>query len=90
MFTPDISLPALRGMRESRGRVVYSRYGFTDAYNPGNGWVSPDATGLGIGISMLAAENLRSGRLWEWFMAGPEVRQAMALVNLRAPVSAAA
>jgi hypothetical protein len=90
MFTPDISLPALRAMREGKGRLVYNRYGFTDAFNPGNGWVSPDATGLGIGISMLAAENLRTGRLWQWFMAGAEVQKAMDLVNLRASASAAA
>jgi hypothetical protein len=85
MFTPDISLAALRAMKERHGRTVYDRYGFTDAFNPGTGWISPDATGLGLGISLLAAENLRTGKPWQWSMAGRELNRAMALVRLQAP-----
>src|SRR5260370_26535685 len=34
MFTPDISIPTLRAMRDHFGDRVYRKYGFVDAYNP--------------------------------------------------------
>jgi hypothetical protein len=82
MFTPDICLPALRAMRQRYGDTICCRYGFTDSFNPNTGWVSPDVTGLNLGITLLASENLRSGKLWRWFMANPEPRRAMALAAL--------
>ncbi|MDQ1523788.1 MAG: hypothetical protein QOE47_1712, partial [Pyrinomonadaceae bacterium] len=57
MFTPDISVPALRAMREQFGASVYGRYGFADAFNPNNGWVNPDVIGINLGIMLLSAEN---------------------------------
>jgi hypothetical protein len=83
MFAPEICLPALRAMRARYGQSIYGRYGFTDAFNPGTGWVSPDATGLGLGIALLSAENLRTGRPWQCFMAGPEIQPAMDRIDLR-------
>ena len=69
MFTPDITLPALRDMRDGFGDRIYGRYGFADAFHPTDGWVNPDVIGIDLGISLLSAENLRSGRVWQWFMA---------------------
>lgn len=83
MFTPDICLRALRAMRRRYGDAIYGRYGFADAFNPGTGWVSPDVTGLSVGIALLAAENLRSGKPWRWFNEAPELRRAMALASLQ-------
>ena len=34
MFTPDISIPALKAMQEHFGDRVFGRYGFVDGYNP--------------------------------------------------------
>ena len=34
MFTPEISVAALRTMREKYGDRVYGKYGFVDAFNP--------------------------------------------------------
>ena len=34
MFTPEISLAALREMKSRFGDKIYGRYGFTDAFNP--------------------------------------------------------
>jgi hypothetical protein len=34
-------------------------------------------------MTLLAAENLRTGNLWKWFMANPEPRKAMELADLR-------
>jgi hypothetical protein len=66
-------------MKVSFGDKIYGRYGFTDAFHPTNGWVSPDVLGLDIGITLLAAENLRTGNVWKWFMRSHEVLKAMEL-----------
>jgi hypothetical protein len=53
-----------------------------------NGWTDPDVIGIDVGITLLAAENARTGRVWTWFMANPELRKAMDLAGL-APEGAA-
>ena len=83
MFTPDISLPALRALKEKFGARVYGRYGFTDAFNPNNEWTSPDVIGIDQGITLLAAENLRDGLVWRHFMKNVEIHRALRLVGLR-------
>lgn len=83
MFTPDISLPALRAMKEKYGERIYGRYGFADAFNPNNGWVDPDVIGIDVGITLLSAENLRSENVWRWFMLNPEIPRAMDAVGLQ-------
>jgi hypothetical protein len=82
MLTPDIALPALEAMKKQFGDKIWDRYGFTDAFNPNNGWVSPDVIGIDVGITLLSAENLRSGFVWKWFMKNPEIQRAMDLAGL--------
>jgi hypothetical protein len=81
MFTPDISIPALRAMYERFGKRIYGRYGFADAFNPNTGWVDRDVISINLGIILLSAENLRSGNVWGWFMRNPEITQAMSLIG---------
>jgi beta-glucosidase len=83
MFTPDISLAALKEMKARFGDKIYGRYGFADAFNPQTGWVNADVIGIDLGITLLSAENLRSGKIWYWFMLNPEIRKAMDAVGLR-------
>jgi predicted esterase len=77
MFTPELALPALQAMRARFGDRVYGRYGFADAFHPTAGWTGPDVIGIDLGITLLSAENLRTGRVWRWFMANPEIRTAL-------------
>lgn len=77
MLTPDIALPALVTMKARWGAKIYGRYGFADAFNPKTGWVDPDVLGIDLGIMLLSAENLRTGRVWDWTMASPELRAAL-------------
>lgn len=77
MFTPDISLPVLQNMKTQYGDKIYGRYGFADAFNPHNGWVDQDVIGIDLGITVLSTENLRSGKVWYWFMQEPAIRTAM-------------
>jgi hypothetical protein len=91
MFTPDISLPALRAMQEKFGgsdKKIWGRYGFVDSFNPNNGWVNPDVIGIDVGITLLSAENLRSGNVWRWFMRNAEIPRAMRMVGLVKATSA--
>jgi hypothetical protein len=83
MFTPDISLPALRTMRAQFGATIYGRYGFTDAFNPTTGWIDPDVIGIDLGITLLSAENLRTGNVWRWFMRNAEISRALRRAGLR-------
>jgi hypothetical protein len=81
MFAPDICIPTLRAMLLQFGKKIYGRYGFADAFNP-TGWVSQNVIGIDVGISLLSAENLRTGRVWQWFMSNPEPQRALDLVGL--------
>lgn len=82
MFTPELSVRALRRMREKFGDRIYGRYGFVDAFNPNNGWVNPDVIGIDQGIILLSAENARTGAIWRWFMKNPEIPLALRRVGL--------
>jgi hypothetical protein len=83
MFAPEITLPALKAMHQRFGERIYGRYGFADAFHPTDGWVNPDVIGIDLGITLLSAENLRSGRVWQWFMQNPEVVSALDRAGVR-------
>lgn len=75
MFAPEICLPVLRTMYNGFGEYIYGRYGFADAFHPVTRWVNPDVLGIDLGITLLSAENLRSQRVWQWFMADPTIQR---------------
>ena len=77
MFAPDITLPVLKKMKAEYGKTIYGKYGFADAFNPHNGWVNRDVIGIDLGITLLSAENLRSGNVWFWFMQNQQIRSAL-------------
>jgi hypothetical protein len=77
MLAPDITVPVVREMRRRFGDRIYRRYGFADAFHPTDGWVNPDVIGIDVGITLLSAENLRSGRVWRWFMQNAAIPAAM-------------
>ncbi len=83
MFTPDIALPTLKEMKEEYGDKVYGKYSFADAFNPHNGWVGNDVLGIDLGISLIGAENLRTGKVWYWFMQNEDARRAFAKIGLK-------
>jgi hypothetical protein len=82
-FAPRECLAALRRMREVGGDRVWQRYGFVDAFNPHTGWTSPDVIGIDVGITLLMAENLRSGLVWKIFMGAEEVKRGLRLAGFR-------
>jgi hypothetical protein len=64
-FVPVDCTAALREMHARWGDTIYGPYGFADAFNPVTGWVGTDVIGIDQGITLLMAENLRSGMVWE-------------------------
>lgn len=74
----------IRVLRNLRGRYrdkVWTKYGFVDAFNPLTNWYDADVLGIDLGITMLMAENHRSGFVWEQFMKNPEARRGMELAG---------
>ncbi len=86
-FAPEECLAALRQMRAKGGPGVWGRYGFADAFNPHTGWASPDVVAINTGITLVMAENLRTGLVWRNFMRAPEVQRGLRLAGLTRPES---
>jgi len=80
-FLPGDCLAVLRAMRAEWGKQAWSRYGFVDAFHPAAHWYDPDVLGIDQGISVVMAENLRSGLVWDSFMRNPECGRAMQLAG---------
>jgi hypothetical protein len=76
-FLPADCLSVLRAMRSKWGKHAWGRYGFVDAFHPAANWYDADVLGIDQGISVLMAENLRSGLVWSTFMRNPECTTAM-------------
>jgi hypothetical protein len=64
-------------MHAKFGERVYKHYGFVDAFHPTNGWTGKDVLGIDLGITLVSAENLRTGKVWNWFMRNRQIRHAM-------------
>ncbi len=77
-FAPYETLMVLHHIRTVYGDRAWSRYGFIDAFNPETGWFDTDVIGIDLGITILQAENARSGMIWALFMHAPEVQLALA------------
>lgn len=80
-FAPKECLAALRSMLEFEGGRAWKRYGFVDAFNTETGWVADHVLAIDQGITLLMAENLRSGLVWDYFMRAPEVQKGLRLAG---------
>ena len=78
-FLPEDTLRVLRYVRGNPDydKHVWKRYGFVDAFNPLSKWYNPDVIGINLGISLLMAENLRSGFVWKTFMKNEAAQRGM-------------
>jgi hypothetical protein len=86
MFTPRESLGALKAiyaLRDDAGRPLVWRdpweggYGFADAFNRDQDYVSDDYVGIDQGPMLLGIENARSGLIWKLFMRSETARKAV-------------
>jgi hypothetical protein len=75
-FLPAATLRVLKHIR-SRYPSAWSKYGFVNAFNPLKNWYDPDVIGIDTGITMVMAENLRTGFIWDTFMKSAEAKRGM-------------
>lgn len=86
-FLPKDTLAVLENIHEHYGaNGGWTRYGFTDAFNPLTHWYDTDVVGIGLGISLLMAENYRTQLVWNTFMKNAEVKTAMRAAGFRPDV----
>jgi len=76
-FVPTDCLRVLRMIRGAYGTKAWGLYSYVDAFNPLTGWYDTDVLGIDLGISMVMAENYRTGLVWNTFMKNPEAQAAM-------------
>ena len=81
-FAPSDCIAVLRKIRAQYPQS-WQRYGYVDAFNPMTGWYDSDVIGIDLGITMVMAENQRSGLVWNTFMTNPEAAAAFAAVGLQ-------
>lgn len=82
-FLFDDCMRVLRNLRGPFGEKVWTKYSFRDAFNPLTNWYDPDVLGIDLGITLLMAENHRTGFVWEQFMKNPEAQKGMQLAGFR-------
>jgi hypothetical protein len=81
-FLPQATLRVLKTIR-ARYAPAWNKYGFVNAFNPLKNWYDTDVIGIDTGITMVMAENLRSGYVWETFMKAPEAQRGMQRAGLK-------
>jgi len=74
-FQPQAALRVLKNIKNRYGSKTWSRYGFVNAFNPLTNWYDTDVVGIDTGITMLMAENLRTGFVWDTFMRNAEAQR---------------
>jgi hypothetical protein len=76
-FLPQAALRVLRNIKTRYGARAWCDYGFVNAFNPLKNWYDTDVIGIDTGITMVMAENLRTGFVWDTFMKNPEAQHGM-------------
>src|SRR5579875_1180194 len=82
-FLPQQTIQVLQTIKDKYGKRAWCRYGFVDAFNPLTNWYDTDVIGIDTGITMVMAENARSGFVWNTFMKNPEAIRGMARAGFR-------
>jgi len=91
LFTPSASMAAIRAFRalkDETGQPMVWRaggpreYGFPDAFNLDQHYVSRDYVGIDQGSMLLAIENARTGMIWRLFMRHATIQQGLKRLGL--------
>lgn len=80
-FLPADTMRVLKNMKNRYGEHAWCKYGFVNAFNPLTSWYDTDVVGIDTGITMLMAENLRSGFVWKTFMRSKEAQRGVELAG---------
>ena len=82
-FLPQATLRVLRTMKNRYGSKAWSKYGFVNAFNPLKDWYDTDVVAIDTGITLLMAENLRTGFVGKTFMKSPEAQRGFQRAGFR-------
>jgi len=76
---PFLTEPVMRVLRTIRTRYprAWCQYGFVNAFNPLKNWYDNFVIGIDTGITLLMAENARTGFVWKTFMKNAEAQRGM-------------
>ena len=83
VFTPELSLAALKFMYENFKDRLWGKYGFSDAFNLDRNWFAREVLGIDQGPLALMIENFRSGLVWKFFMQHPAIQRGMEQMGFR-------
>ena len=75
-FMPQAAMRVVKNIK-TRYPGAWSRYGFVNAFNPLKNWYDSDVIGIDTGITLVMAENARTGFVWNTFMKNPEAARGM-------------
>jgi len=81
-FLPQEAMRVLRNIRQQYPEA-WCKYGFVDAFNPLKKWYDSDVIGIDLGITLLMAENVRTGYVWETFMKSEIAQRGMARAGFK-------
>lgn len=76
-YTPEESMKALKNYYRNYGEFLWGEYGFRDAFNLTENWVSPLFMGLNQAPVTVMIENYRTGLVWNLFMSHPDVKKGI-------------
>lgn len=80
-YTPEASMKAFLNYYRNYGSFLWGEYGFRDAFNLTENWVSPIFMGLNQAPVTVMVENYRSGFIWDLFMSHPDVIRGLENLN---------
>ncbi|MDD3322333.1 MAG: glucoamylase family protein [Paludibacter sp.] len=84
VYTPKESMDVIRHFYFDKGKQLFGKYGFYDAYNPGlveGQQVVRSYLAIDEGPIAVMIENYRSGLLWKLFMSNPEIKNGLKILN---------
>ncbi|MGE5681097.1 MAG: glucoamylase family protein [Bacillota bacterium] len=73
-YTPKESIAALKSFYYEYGDNLWGEYGPKDAFNVKLNWFANSYIAIDQGPIIVMIENYRSGLLWKYFMANPEIK----------------
>ncbi len=82
-YTPQASMAALKHFYRDLGDRVWGIYGPRDAFNEDRNWYSPIYMGLNQAPIVVMVENYRTGLVWKYFMANPEIAPMLQKTGFR-------
>ncbi len=88
-YVPEDSRAFLARAYQQYGKTLWGPFGFYDAFNLSENWVSRDYLGNEVGPIAPMVENYRSGLCWKTFMKAPEIQSVLKSLATPSPSSLA-